>query len=585
MSSWVCGVGAGSRSERGPDLTVGGREGIGTIGAVVPRPGTLKTRGWAKLGTAIAACAVIGAGCAPGGTPPNFPVAQGQGLLISVVDNVNDAGRMPSAGIDSHGHPAVAYLLLKQVPRPGLLPAPIVAGAPQPPAVILATQSGGIWKRISVTPQSTGPAQGEAKEIGDKDFHAIPGVNTGLAVDPNGKHHVVWATPSGLFYDDDVSGSFGTPEQVTKTAALGGAVAVGPDGAPWVSFYEGTTVMAATRLEAKWSVERVGAAGPGGISPASAPSPAFTTAIRVGSGGDPIVAYGVEGQTVLARRAGGSWTDPAAVPGPGGYGVSLALDPRGNPHVAYYDVSGGVHVAFAQGPASQPVALAATAPGPGGQADPAWSTGLAIDQDGTDYVTFANTHTHGVDLATNVTGTFASKPVPGSQNGANPSIAVSSDGNSLALAWYDPTNGNLDVATNPSGSLALAFSPQPVVGPTITPSAVTCQPQGATVQIVAPPGAAGSGFDQRCYAAAAGKAFTINFDNKDSQAHNFAIFAADPLADSSAKALFDPTATNIVSPGASTTYDVPSLQAGTYFFHCDIHPTTMTGTFVVAGGR
>jgi len=27
---------------------------------------------------------------------------------------------------------------------------------------------------------------------------------------------------------------------------------------------------------------------------------------------------------------------------------------------------------------------------------------------------------------------------------------------------------------------------------------------------------------------------------------------------------------------------VPALDAGTYFFRCDVHPTTMTGTFVVA---
>ena len=30
------------------------------------------------------------------------------------------------------------------------------------------------------------------------------------------------------------------------------------------------------------------------------------------------------------------------------------------------------------------------------------------------------------------------------------------------------------------------------------------------------------------------------------------------------------------------TYRVDALEAGTYFFRCDVHPTTMTGTFVVA---
>jgi plastocyanin len=37
-------------------------------------------------------------------------------------------------------------------------------------------------------------------------------------------------------------------------------------------------------------------------------------------------------------------------------------------------------------------------------------------------------------------------------------------------------------------------------------------------------------------------------------------------------------------PGSgSITYDVdPIEEAGDYYFQCDFHPTTMTGTFVVA---
>ena len=31
-------------------------------------------------------------------------------------------------------------------------------------------------------------------------------------------------------------------------------------------------------------------------------------------------------------------------------------------------------------------------------------------------------------------------------------------------------------------------------------------------------------------------------------------------------------------------YDVPPLKAGSYFFFCQVHPTTMVGTFVVAKG-
>ena len=31
----------------------------------------------------------------------------------------------------------------------------------------------------------------------------------------------------------------------------------------------------------------------------------------------------------------------------------------------------------------------------------------------------------------------------------------------------------------------------------------------------------------------------------------------------------------------TTTYKLPALKAGTYFFHCDAHPTAMQGKLVV----
>jgi hypothetical protein len=37
---------------------------------------------------------------------------------------------------------------------------------------------------------------------------------------------------------------------------------------------------------------------------------------------------------------------------------------------------------------------------------------------------------------------------------------------------------------------------------------------------------------------------------------------------------------DLVTGPATATYDVPAIPAGTYFFHCDVHPTQMFGTFV-----
>ena len=37
----------------------------------------------------------------------------------------------------------------------------------------------------------------------------------------------------------------------------------------------------------------------------------------------------------------------------------------------------------------------------------------------------------------------------------------------------------------------------------------------------------------------------------------------------------------VQGPGTAT-YHVGALAPGTYFFRCDVHPTKMTGTFIVA---
>jgi plastocyanin len=67
---------------------------------------------------------------------------------------------------------------------------------------------------------------------------------------------------------------------------------------------------------------------------------------------------------------------------------------------------------------------------------------------------------------------------------------------------------------------------------------------------------------------------TITFTNNDAgQQHDIAIFQDDSLA----KVLFQG---DLVTGVATVKYDVPGLPAGTYYFHCDVHPT-MSGSVVV----
>ncbi len=83
-------------------------------------------------------------------------------------------------------------------------------------------------------------------------------------------------------------------------------------------------------------------------------------------------------------------------------------------------------------------------------------------------------------------------------------------------------------------------------------------------------------YDKSSLTAAAGQPVSLTFDNKDAGVlHNFSVYT-----DSSAKtAIFKGDLTT--GPEVTTyTFDAPSTP-GTYYFHCDVHPDTMTGQFVV----
>lgn len=82
------------------------------------------------------------------------------------------------------------------------------------------------------------------------------------------------------------------------------------------------------------------------------------------------------------------------------------------------------------------------------------------------------------------------------------------------------------------------------------------------------------GFDTSTLVLAAGEETTISLRNLDGQPHNVAIYT-------------DESASEPLWVGETITDDaiteaIPPLEAGEYFFRCDVHPA-MNGTVVVEG--
>lgn len=83
-----------------------------------------------------------------------------------------------------------------------------------------------------------------------------------------------------------------------------------------------------------------------------------------------------------------------------------------------------------------------------------------------------------------------------------------------------------------------------------------------------------------CLATPADKPFTVTLHNDVHDEglfqpnHTFSVY---PDSSASDELFYG----DLVYPGESFTYHVPSLAAGAYVFKCDIHPQTMTGVLVV----
>jgi plastocyanin len=123
-----------------------------------------------------------------------------------------------------------------------------------------------------------------------------------------------------------------------------------------------------------------------------------------------------------------------------------------------------------------------------------------------------------------------------------------------------------------SGTLAVGLAACAPSGDASPGGGETVTVSGGAVEISADDLA----FNASIIEAPAGEAFTVTLVNNESVPHNFSVY----VEEGGERIVQGDT---ITGPDQSVTVEVPALEAGEYFFVCDIHPADMTGTIVVSG--
>lgn len=550
-----------------------------------------------RLLASVLALALATAACGGSQEAATIDLGSGREFVPAVVDSVDNVGLMPSITLNDDGSPLMSYFGFPEELEAGAIPVSRSVYAPYVPSVLLASADEGIFTRGAVAmakppPNLVNIPFGPAieKSIGSMTPASVNGTN--LAIDDQGGIHVAWVSNTGLWYGaGGGSNAFSVepivrlPSKVEEAGPLGWpAIAVDQDGNVWVAYGDDTgatqTVQVAIQSGGRWTTQEVASLGPCGGCP-----PPRRVAIGMTEAG-PVVAYSdsARGATVGAIYDGRTWQPQDIEAGAEGVGLSMAVDGDGGAMVAYYTGDGSIHRAAFDGNdwTANTVADVGEA-----ESERAETTGVAVDGQGTSYVTYYDPATDEVALASSDGGSFAPIETPGTMGGSMPAVAVPEDGSKVLVTWYDHVNGNLVLGTlGEIGELALA-KPSPTTSAAPAPAASPtggqggkppCESTGTTADIAAPPGAAAEGFDTQCLAVDADEAVEVTFDNQDPGVpHNWALFE-----DSGHTKPIEGAATPLTPGPATETADVPPLDTGTYYFHCDAHPTTMTGQLYTA---
>jgi len=544
------------------------------------------------------AAALISGACS---NPPQAQVNFGEGkeFVPYVADHLDDAGLGNAVAIDKDGVPFVSYFIFPAVLAEGAIQIPRPIGAPfittggddpkDAAAVGIASVSDdGIWTRGAAAQPIDSPAGINVPYSPDTVDGLIGATaentnGTDIAVDSEGVKHVVWAGRDGIWYATGTAsfaGSATAIEEWTPPLAHAGplgrpSVTVDDAGQPWVAYAidspGGQEIHVATTDGTDWTTETAATIEGCLGCRDSGPAP-----IAVNADG-PLVIYidGGSRAVMAARQTGSGWTTEPVQTGVSASGLAVAVDANGVPWVTYYTGDGAVNLATSSGAGWTTAKIADAKPG-NGEGNLAETTAVAVDDEGTVYASWYDGGDQAVHLSSSPDGaTFEPIDTNGTQGGGLPSLAVTPDGTRLFLAWYDMATQNILLGVLADVTDVLVANPSPTpsaAAPTSAPPTEECPKDG--VELVASPGAAANGYDETTLTAKADTDFTICFDNRDpSVPHNVDVF--DQQGGTSI------AAADILPGPVLDLLDVPGQPAGTYFYQCDVHPTTMTGTLTV----
>jgi plastocyanin len=519
------------------------------------------------------------------GACSSIPAAEVQGpegrqFIPTVPDSVDDVGLGPSIAVNDEGLPTISYygfvakLAEGEIPQTRPVGSPFLTtedGEDAAAVLISALTSDQIWDRGAIAQPRESPAGlpipfGPVAEPSLASLKPEQAKGTDIALSGT-DIHATWAADTGVWYG--VGPNFEVSRVEGTSDAGAPSVAVDGSGVPIVAYSVGSEVRVAEPQGDGWKitpVTRLSGCGDG--------CPPSTQVGFLGDEPIVVVADPGSGDLIAARRAGDAWITEVVTTGVTG-GASLAT--AGDTATISFLTASGVAVASG-GFGSWSTDEVATLKG-GSTTDPASAppgTGVAVDGEGTVWVSWQDAD--GIHLASSSDNAYEEVEVNGTAGGVMPSIAVTEDGSSVFVAWYDPEEGDLRMGAYAEVGDLLIAAPSPAPKVSVAPAAGCGDDGKIALDLVAKDVA----FDPQCLVAPAAEGFQVNFDNQDAVTttgpHNVVIatdqgaIATDPIAKSP----------DVAGPD-QVTFDVPAIDAGDYFFQCTFHPT-MTGTLVAIEG-